>query len=89
MSKTILTDYGYHIMFFINDCPEYESKIITQIKNDNLSNMVDKAEIKVRESSIKKAVEKEKQAKAEAAKSATQSTTSAQTTASAEKKTTN
>lgn len=85
----VKSDYGYHIMFFINDCPEYESKIITQIKNDNLSNMVDKAEIKVRESSIKKAVEKEKQAKAEAATSATQSTTSAQTTASAEQKTTN
>lgn len=85
----VKSDYGYHIMFFINDCPEYESKIITQIKNDNLSNMVDKAEIKVRESSIKKAVEKEKQAKAQAATSATQSTTSAQTTASAEQKTTN
>lgn len=85
----VKSDYGYHIMFFINDCPEYESKIITQIKNDNLSNMVDKAEIKVRESSIKKAVEKEKQAKAEAATSATQSTTSAQTTASPEQKTTN
>lgn len=85
----VKSDYGYHIMFFINDCPEYESKIITQIKNDNLSNMVDKAEIKVRESSIKKAVEKEKQAKEQAATSATQSTTSAQTTASAEQKTTN
>lgn len=85
----VKSDYGYHIMFFINDCPEYESKIITQIKNDNLSNMVDKAEIKVRESSIKKAVEKEKQAKAEATTSATQSTTSAKTTASAEQKTTN
>lgn len=85
----VKSDYGYHIMFFINDCPEYESKIITQIKSDNLSNMVDKAEIKVRESSIKKAVEKEKQAKAEAVKSATQSTTSAQTTASAEQKPTN
>ena len=80
----VKSDYGYHIMFFINDCPKYESKIITQIKSDNLSNMVDKAEIKVRESSIKKAVEKEKQAKEEAATSAAQSTTSAQTTASAE-----
>ncbi len=76
----VKSDYGYHIMFFINDCPEYESKIITQIKSDNLSNMVDKAEIKVRESSIKKAVEKEKQAKEEAATSTTQSTTSSQTT---------
>ena len=80
----VKSDYGYHIMFFINDCPKYESKIITQIKSDNLSNMVDKAEIKVRESSIKKAVEKEKQAKTQAATSAAQSTTSAQTTASAE-----
>jgi hypothetical protein len=24
----VKSDYGYHIMFFINDCPEYQSKII-------------------------------------------------------------
>ena len=33
----VKSDYGYHIMFFINDCPEYQSKIycsnkIRQIK---------------------------------------------------------
>lgn len=30
----VKSDYGYHIMFFINDCPEYQSKIIAQIKSD-------------------------------------------------------
>ena len=59
----VKSDYGYHIMFFINDCPEYQSKIIAQIKSDRLSNMIDKAEIKVHENAIKKAVEKEKAAK--------------------------
>ena len=61
------SDYGYHIMFFINDCPEYQSKIIAQIKSDRLSNMIDKAEIKVHENAIKKAVDKEKAAKEAAA----------------------
>lgn len=69
----VKSDYGYHIMFFINDCPEYQSKIIAQIKSDRLSNMIDKAEIKVHENAIKKAVDKEKAAKEAAAESATAS----------------
>lgn len=80
----VKSDYGYHIMFFINDCPEYQSKIIAQIKSDRLSNMVDKAEIKVHENAIKKAVDKEKAAKEAAAESATASSSnSAQGTTSA------
>lgn len=80
----VKSDYGYHIMFFINDCPEYQSKIIAQIKSDRLSNMIDKAEIKVHENVIKKAVDKEKAAKETAAESATASSpNSAQATTSA------
>lgn len=80
----VKSDYGYHIMFFINDCPEYQSKIIAQIKSDRLSNMIDKAEIKVHENAIKKAVDKEKAAKEAAAESTTASSSnSAQATTSA------
>lgn len=80
----VKSDYGYHIMFFINDCPEYQSKIIAQIKSDRLSNMIDKAEIKVHENAIKKAVDKEKAAKEAAAESATASSSnSAQATTNA------
>lgn len=80
----VKSDYGYHIMFFINDCPEYQSKIIAQIKSDRLSNMIDKAEIKVHENAIKKAVDKEKAAKEAAAESTTVSSpNSAQATTSA------
>lgn len=80
----VKSDYGYHIMFFINDCPEYQSKIIAQIKSDRLSNMIDKAEAKVHENAIKKAVDKEKAAKEAAAESATASpSNSAQATTSA------
>lgn len=79
----VKSDYGYHIMFFINDCPEYQSKIIAQIKSDRLSNMIDKAEAKVHENAIKKAVDKEKAAKEAAAESATASSSnSAQATTS-------
>ena len=80
----VKSDYGYHIMFFINDCPEDQSKIIAQIKSDRLSNMIDKAEVKVHENAIKKAVDKEKAAKEAAAESATASSSnSAQGTTSA------
>ena len=80
----VKSDYGYHIMFFINDCPEYQSKIIAQIKSDRLSNMIDKAEIKVHENAIKKAVDKEKAAKEAAAESTTASSSnSAQATTNA------
>lgn len=80
----VKSDYGYHIMFFINDCPEYQSKIIAQIKSDRLSDMIDKAKIKVHENAIKKAVEKEKAAKDAAAESTTTSSSnSAQVTTSA------
>lgn len=80
----VKSDYGYHIMFFINDCPEYQSKIIAQIKSDRLSNMIDKAEVKVHENAIKKTVDKEKAAKEAAAESATASSSnSAQATTSA------
>lgn len=80
----VKSDYGYHIMFFINDCPEYQSKIIAQIKSDRLSNVIDKAEVKVHENAIKKAVDKEKAAKEAAAESATESSSnSAQATTSA------
>ena len=80
----VKSDYGYHIMFFINDCPEYQSKIIAQIKSYRLSNMIDKAEIKVHENAIKKAVDKEKAAKEAAAESTTASSpNSAQATTSA------
>lgn len=80
----VKSDYGYHIMFFINDCPEYQSKIIAQIKSDRLSNMIDKAEIKVHENAIKKAVDKEKAAKEAAAESTTASSpNSAQATTNA------
>ena len=72
----VKSDYGYHIMFFVNDCPEYESKIIAQIKSDRLSDMIDKANIKIHENAIKKAVDKEKAAKETASEATTSSTTS-------------
>lgn len=78
----VKSDYGYHIMFFINDCPEYESKIIAQIKSDRLSNMVEKAKVKVHENAIKKAVDKEKEAKESASESTTSSSSSSGATVS-------
>ncbi len=81
-TSIVKSDYGYHIMFFINDCPEYESKIIAQIKSDRLSNMVEKAKVKVHENAIKKAVDKEKEAKESAPESTTSSSSSSGATVS-------
>ena len=31
------SDFGYHIMFFINHCSAYESQIISELKNDKIA----------------------------------------------------
>lgn len=40
----VKSDYGYHIMFFINKCPSYESQIISQVKNDKILEIEENAE---------------------------------------------
>lgn len=81
----IKSDYGYHIMYFVNKCPMYESEIISTIKDNQLDDMVTNADIKVHNSVIKAAVKKEKEAAAEAesttsASASSSSSSSAQTT---------
>ncbi|MCC8072548.1 MAG: peptidylprolyl isomerase [Clostridiales bacterium] len=55
-TEIIQTDYGYHIMFFINDCPSYESSIISAIKDEKLESIVENTEYKVNQNVIDKAV---------------------------------
>ena len=40
----VKSDHGYHIMFFINKCPSYESQIISQVKNDKILEIEENAE---------------------------------------------
>lgn len=50
------SDYGYHIMFFINCCASYESQIISELKNEKIADIAENAKIRHREKTIDKAV---------------------------------
>lgn len=76
----VKSDYGYHIMFFIDDCPSYKSQVITDIRNDNLDKIVDEAEIKSHNSVINKANNKFLEDKKEQNDQAAESTTSSNST---------
>ncbi|MGN0521844.1 MAG: peptidylprolyl isomerase, partial [Eubacterium sp.] len=52
----VKSDYGYHIMFFINDVPQYEADIISSIKNERISNLADSAEVDIHNSVFEKTI---------------------------------
>lgn len=54
----VKSDYGYHIMFFIDDCPSYESQIITDIRNAKFDEIAENADIEILDSVVDKANEK-------------------------------
>lgn len=53
----IKTQYGYHIMFFVDRQPIYKAAIAAQIKNERLLAEVDDAEFKLHTSVLNKAVD--------------------------------
>lgn len=55
--EIVKSDYGYHIMYFVNHNPEYKAKIITQLKEDALADTVKDIDLKLHKSVIDKAVE--------------------------------
>lgn len=50
------SDYGYHIMFFINNCSAYEAQIISELKNEKINSIAENADIKHNERVIENAV---------------------------------
>lgn len=54
------SEYGYHIMFFINHGPEYQANIVSSLKDQQLTNLVENAQIKVRDKAVKNVVESSK-----------------------------
>lgn len=75
----VKSDYGYHIMYFIKDCPAYESRIVTQIRNDRLNKMVEDADFSLHDSVVNKAMSDYQTAKkAKSAASAAENTGSVQ-----------
>lgn len=65
--EIVKSQYGYHIMFFVSQQPQYKAEIIKQLKEDALENSVKDIKTNVKKSVLNKAVEKYYTAKAEAA----------------------
>lgn len=56
-TEIVKSDYGYHIMFFINTCPEYECSIISALRDAQLDSVVEESDIKIYDSVIDRAIE--------------------------------
>lgn len=50
----VKSDYGYHIMFFIDACPQYEYKCKKDVIADRETKFVDKCEVKLHQNAMKK-----------------------------------
>lgn len=51
----VKTEFGYHVMFFVRDCPAYESSVISAIKEDRLKKLADETDTKIHNAVMKKA----------------------------------
>ena len=74
----VKSDYGYHIMFFVNKCPSYESQIISKVKNDKILEIEENAEFDLHQRVMDNAINGFFTAKKE---SASENTTAASGTA--------
>ena len=45
-TEIVESDFGYHIMFFINSCSAYEAQIISELKNEKINSISENADIK-------------------------------------------
>lgn len=50
------SDFGYHIMFFVNKCPSYEAQIISELKAEKISAAAENADVKHYERIIENAI---------------------------------
>lgn len=50
----VKSDYGYHIMFFIDACPQYEYNCKKDIIADREEKFIDKCEVKLHQTAMKK-----------------------------------
>ncbi|MBR2133105.1 MAG: peptidylprolyl isomerase [Eubacterium sp.] len=51
------SDYGYHIMYFIKSAPSYETQLIKDARNAKLNEMIDNADIDVKQGRLDRTVE--------------------------------
>lgn len=56
-TEIVKTDYGYHIMFFVNQLPQYKAVALSDLKYDDTLKSVEELEIKTRDKSIEGVIE--------------------------------
>lgn len=55
--EIVKSQYGYHIMYFVNQLPQYKAQIIASIKDERLEEAVKDIKVKVRTSVVSKAID--------------------------------
>lgn len=55
--EIVKSDYGYHIMFFVNDCESYKANIISEVRAEKIEEKVDAYETERKDKNIDKAIE--------------------------------
>lgn len=61
----VKSEYGYHIMFYINSGPMYKAQLAYDLRNYNLNEMIENAKVKLYDSVIDRAIELYNEAKKE------------------------
>lgn len=55
--EIVKSDFGYHIMFFVNDCESYKANIISSVISEKLEEQADSVEAERKEKNIENAIE--------------------------------
>lgn len=63
--EIVQSDYGYHIMFFVNDCSSYKANIISEVRDVKIEEKIDSYEKETKDKNIDKAIELFKEFKKE------------------------
>ncbi len=69
------SNYGYHIMFFVNDCPQYEAGIISALRSEKSNAIVENVEVKLRQTVLDNVAKEYSKAKNNDASAETESST--------------
>lgn len=79
----VKSEYGYHIMYYVGGGPSYKTQLVTDMKNEKLQELIDKADVKLHNSVVDKAIELYNESKAESSESSSSSADSSSNTDSA------
>lgn len=61
----VKSDYGYHIMYFINKAASYKIDIIQDLRSEKLNELIEDADVDVHDSVVNRAIDKYNESKSE------------------------